>query len=353
MTNRNLRWVLRLHPRAWRERYSEEVCDLSEELLDAREMGRTRLVLGLVGSALLEHIRTPLRKGRLAVLSAVVAVVVVAGAVALATNLFGSGKTSISGSSLTAGTVPPSQNGSVDPKKIPDFIATVGRTGKLVGYVPRAYLFPSHPNSPVSSKLGGVVPVYARNLKILVGHMYPDIGFVPLGKTPESQPCPSEVVEENGVSRSVLCPSTTETLPNVVGMVTPSAAGELSGLSFGVQVMNVHSISVPPGHIVSMSPAPGPGIHARTVVTIENSLGPRAGKAGTAPISSFTITVPNAVGMTEQQASRVMKSLGLKIRVLQVPIPSAPTDVVVVQEPVAGAIMPGGALVTLSVPAAS
>jgi hypothetical protein len=253
---------------------------------------------------------------------------------------------------LTAGTVPPSQNGSIDLKKIPDFIATVGRTGKLVGYVPRAYLFPSHPNSPVSSK-GGGVPVYARNLKTLVGHVYPDIGFVPLGQAPEFQPCLSEVVEENGVSRSVLCPSTTETLPNVVGMVTPSAAGQLSGLSFGVQVMNVYSISVSPGHIVSMSPAPGPGIHARTVVTIENSLGPRAGRAGTASNSSFTITVPNVVGMTEQHASRVMKSLGLKIRVLQIPNSSAPTDVVVVQEPSAGAAIPGGALVTLSVPAAS
>jgi hypothetical protein len=353
VTDGHLKWVLRLHPRAWRERYSEEVRDLSEELLDAREMGRTRLFFGLMGSAFLEHTRTLRRKGRFAVLSGVVAVVVVAGAVTLVTNLFGSATAPSGRPSLTAGTIPPSQDGSVDLKKVPDFIATVGRTGKLVGYVPRAYLFPTNPvGSPVSSKLGGVVPVYARNLKTLVGHMYPGIGFVPLGKTPESEPCVPEIVEENGVSRSVLCPSTTETLPNVVGMVTPSAAGELSGLSFGVEVINVHSISVPPGHIVSMLPAPGPAMHARTVVTIQNSLGPQTGGANAATNPASRVTVPNVVGTTETQASKIMKSLGLNIRVLQVR-PSARTDVVVAQEPSAGAIMPSGTLVILSVPVAS
>jgi hypothetical protein len=280
VTDDHLKWVLRLHPRAWRERYSGEVRDLSEELLDAREMGRTRLFFGLMGSALLEHVRTLRRKGRFAVLPAVVAVVVVTGAVTLATNLFGSAKAPSGRPSLTAGTVPPSQNGSVDLKKVPDFIATVGRTGKLVGYVPRAYLFATNlVGSPVSSKLGGVAPVYARNLKTLVGHMYPGIGFVPLGVSPTSEPClPAWTtgISTDGtvVTQAIACPSTTETLPNVVGMVTPSAAGELSGLSFDIEVINVHSISVPPGHIVSMSPAPGPAIHARTVVTIENSLGP-------------------------------------------------------------------------------
>jgi len=109
--------------------------------------------------------------------------------------------------------------------------------------------------------------------------VYPGIGFVPLGASPTSEPCLPEgtkgiSTDGTAVTQAIDCPSTTKALPNVVGMVTPSAAGELSGLSFEIKVINVHSISVPPGHIVSMSPAPGPAIHARMVVTIENSLGP-------------------------------------------------------------------------------
>ena len=174
--------------------------------------------------------------GRFVALSVFVAVLVVGGSVALAANLLGS-PASIGKLSLTAGTIPSSQNGSVKLKKIPDFIAAVGRTGKLVGYIPREYVLPSNSvNSPVSSKLGGVAPVYARNLKILVGHMYPGIGFVPLGTSRTSEQCLPEWNVSTSAGAAVTtqpidCPSTIENVPSIVGMYLPPARSEIKVVS--------------------------------------------------------------------------------------------------------------------------
>jgi hypothetical protein len=75
--------------------------------------------------------------GRQAGLSVLVAALIMIGAIAFAVNLVGSDGSSPSAPSLKAGTVPfLAHGGSVDPKKIPDFVATLGRSGKLVGYVP-------------------------------------------------------------------------------------------------------------------------------------------------------------------------------------------------------------------------
>ena len=43
MRDRALRWALRLHPLAWRERYGEELYDLSEELLGVGHIKWSRL----------------------------------------------------------------------------------------------------------------------------------------------------------------------------------------------------------------------------------------------------------------------------------------------------------------------
>ena len=39
-------------------------------------------------------------------------------------------------------------NGTINTEEVPDFIATLGRDGKIVGYVPRAYLIPGRSISP-------------------------------------------------------------------------------------------------------------------------------------------------------------------------------------------------------------
>lgn len=67
-----------LYPKAWRERYGDEVGDLSEELLAAGEVKRPRLVLELALCGLAERLRS-WRGTRLAVVSGSVALVVVLG----------------------------------------------------------------------------------------------------------------------------------------------------------------------------------------------------------------------------------------------------------------------------------
>jgi hypothetical protein len=327
-----------------RQRYREEVRHLVEDLLDGGETTTTHLAFGLLRSALRERARSLRSVPRLAVALGGVALALAVGLSLLATSVIGGGGLAPSVSGPTKGTVPFSPNGTVNPKQIPDFVVTVGRHSQLVGYVPRADLFPQ-PGTTFQPP--AVMPVFAGDLKTLVGHMYPGVGYVPLGTAVGAEPCLPETVVENGGSRPVACPSATVVLPNVAGMVTPSAVAELSGLGFDVAVVNVRSRSTPADQVVSMSPAPGKGVHARAVVTIRNSLGPpssvtRAAAPGT------VVTIPNVVGMSEPRASRVITSLGLDVRIAQLPMSGGPADVVIEQEPAAGSRMPSGSLIELT-----
>ena len=85
------RSLVALYPKAWRERYSKEVGDLSAELLEAGETTRLHLALELARSVLTERVRS-LHRGRfMVVLSGSAALVVVVVAAFLATNGFGLG----------------------------------------------------------------------------------------------------------------------------------------------------------------------------------------------------------------------------------------------------------------------
>jgi hypothetical protein len=125
----------------------------------------------------------------------------------------------------TKGTIPSSNNRTIDTKKVPDYISVLGRDGKIAGYTPRAYLLPGQVNQPVNSKVGGVAPVYASNLKTLVGHFYPGVGFVALGRSLASQPCTpittyGETAEGQTVTTATIaCPSTIETVRTSSGPI--------------------------------------------------------------------------------------------------------------------------------------
>jgi hypothetical protein len=156
-------------------------------------------------------------------------------------------------------------------KAIPDFVA-VYVNAHTTGYTPKAYV--AAPDGDVNATLlGRVAPVYASNLTTLLGHEYPGIGFVPIGHSPWAQRC----YQESSISTSARgtvttstfpCPSTVLVLPKVAGMVTPTAVGELSGLGVDVVVVNVHSKSVLPGHIVATSPRGGAKVHGRQQVLV-------------------------------------------------------------------------------------
>ena len=67
-------------------------------------------------------------------------------------------------------------------------------------------------------------------------------------------------------------PCVTQALPNVVGEYTPTAAAEISSLGIGDNVVNVHSATVPPGHIVSISPPAGSQLFGHGPVTLTNAV---------------------------------------------------------------------------------
>jgi hypothetical protein len=178
---------------------------------------------------------------------------------------------------LTKGAVPIESNGTLDLGQAPDFIIVVGGSGQVVGYVPRSDLVPQSANAsmPVSGD-GQLLPVYGPDLSTLVGHLYPGVGYVKLGVMPTTISCPTlTTTEGNGLNTSVPCPSFSVSLPNIVGESTPVAAASLSKLGLTVNVVDVRSSTTPRGYIVSMSPISGSVVASRSIVTIENSLGPR------------------------------------------------------------------------------
>ena len=78
----------------------------------------------------------------------------------------------------------------LDATLVPDFVPVWGRDGTTVaGYIPKAYLLGSTMPTVTSSRPeADIAPVYGDDLRTLVGHMYPDRGFVPLGVDPNSIP---------------------------------------------------------------------------------------------------------------------------------------------------------------------
>jgi len=84
--------------------------------------------------------------------------------------------------SATRGTMPPAgADGTIDASLVPDFIAFVGQTDHIVGWVPSEYLIGHGPGDEP-------IPVYGDDLRTLVGHSVPGKGFVPLGIDPQMVP---------------------------------------------------------------------------------------------------------------------------------------------------------------------
>lgn len=173
---------------------------------------------------------------------------------------------------LTKGPVP-TVNGRIDIQRVPDFIS-VTSGGRIVGYVPRKYVLPSRLQTTTGSLIGQVAPVYGPDLKRLVGHMYPGVGFVPIGQNPSSVPCRPVFISGNGTTSTIPCPSVSETVPDVVGLATPTGVGKVQAAGLEPVPENEHSSAVPNGQIVGTSPPAGTKLSARSPVIIFNSLGP-------------------------------------------------------------------------------
>ncbi len=147
MTRRSLAdRILRLYPRAWRERYGDEVRDLVDELSAKGEFSTLSVASGLVVAALVQRVRSWRWSWRtLAVSGTALAFVATLVIVFSSPEPNHPSGTTVD---LTKGTVPSSTNGTIDSKQVPDFISALGRNGEIVGYIPRAYLLPAQANQP-------------------------------------------------------------------------------------------------------------------------------------------------------------------------------------------------------------
>jgi hypothetical protein len=267
---RSARRLLRWYPRSWRATHEEEFLSLLEDSMSDRRFGPYGYLNVATSGVRLRSKDFRHSRHRLFYSSslAIVALFLIVG---IATNGFGL----FSPSGPTKGGMPYEANKIVPYDKIPDYLSVVVGPGKI-GYTPKAYLAvpDGSSNAPL---LGRAAPVYASNLTTLLGHEYGGIGFVPIGESPWTQPCRTERVygeTASGTASStpIPCQSVTLVLPDVEGMVTPTAVGELSGLGVNVVIQNVHSSSIPPGHIVSTSPSGGSTVHARQPVIVSISV---------------------------------------------------------------------------------
>jgi PASTA domain len=266
--------VLGLYPREWRDRYGEELRDLSDELLRKHEFSPFQLTGSLVSSALVERVRSRQKSWRFFAITGCAALLVV-GIGTYAAFGRGASHSQHHLTALTKGTVPPTQNGRIDYKKVPDYVGVVGSGGAIVGYAPKAYILPSTTaNEPGNPKLGSVAPVFGTDLKTLVGHLYPGAGFVAVSASPSAacSPVGTIGISTAGTTTEHTYPCVTQVLPNVVGLFTPTALADISSLGISDHVINVHSATVPPGHIVSMSPRAGSKLFGHGPVTLINAV---------------------------------------------------------------------------------
>jgi PASTA domain len=263
---RTARRLLRWYPRSWRETHEAEFLALLEDSISDRPFWPGRFFSVAANGVRLRSVELG-GSPRRVLFSSSAATVVIVLVMALVTNGFGL----FSSPGPSKGRMPYDPPGGPTYKSIPDYVA-VYVNAHTTGYTPKAYVAaPSGArNAPL---LGRAAPVYASNLTTLLGHEYPGIGFVPLGQSPWAQPCRTESslsTSANGaVTTSTLpCPSVVLVLPNVAGMVTPTAVGELSGLGVDVVIVNVRSKSVLPGHIVGTSPRGGAKVHGRQPILV-------------------------------------------------------------------------------------
>jgi hypothetical protein len=109
--------------------------------------------------------------------------VLAAGIAAVLVTSLGLGTAAAIERQLAKGAVPFGSGGSVTARDVPDYVTALDRQGNPVGYVKRDALgvFSGRPDD-------AFMPVYADDLKTVVGHMVTGRGFVPVGSSDAAVP---------------------------------------------------------------------------------------------------------------------------------------------------------------------
>ncbi|MFN0088872.1 MAG: PASTA domain-containing protein [Acidimicrobiales bacterium] len=125
--------------------------------------------------------------------------------------------------------------------------------------------------------------------------------------------------------------------PGVVGLAEADAVAQINNAGLVPSVSREASATVPPGVVISQSPAAGAPLSGGATVAIVVSTG------------RVTVTVPNVVGQTEDQALAALKGVNLVGSVAVREANRAPAGTVFAQTPAGGATADPGATVQLSV----
>jgi beta-lactam-binding protein with PASTA domain len=125
------------------------------------------------------------------------------------------------------------------------------------------------------------------------------------------------------------------TVPTVIGMQVDNAINTMQDEGFKVQIQRAPNAR-PPGIVFSQNPGPGTNTDKGSTVRLFVSSGKR------------TITVPNAVGRSQADASDALVQAGFTVTTAQV-FSSEPVGTVVAQAPPAGTKAPPGSRVRINV----
>jgi eukaryotic-like serine/threonine-protein kinase len=117
------------------------------------------------------------------------------------------------------------------------------------------------------------------------------------------------------------------TVPAFKGLTAEEATSKAATLGLNLSVDNhVYSVDIPPGHIVSQSPAAGAIVRREWHVRLSESLGPQR------------VAIPNLVGLDQRLASIQIRRDALEIGSnAEMPWPYASEGAVIAQNPAAGA----------------
>jgi serine/threonine-protein kinase len=140
-----------------------------------------------------------------------------------------------------------------------------------------------------------------------------------------------------GVAYYLLAGGKTYPVPLVNNETVAAAESQLKAAHLDYTTVDQPSGSVAKGLVIRSNPPEGDNVAANTVVTLYVS-------TGAAPV-----TVPNVVGLPDNQAEAALQAKGLVAVIKTDPASTQPAGTVLIQNPPAGASEPPGSTVTITV----
>ncbi len=160
-----------------------------------------------------------------------------------------------------------SSHGSIIWSKVPALVIAVSR-GAVVGYVKKSDLRPSQGlTGPLQEPVPGCgtdgLNVYNAD-RLLIGHIYPGTGYIPLRVEPK---CPPEGTAPPGGPASD-SHSSAVVVPDIRGQTLSQAEQTLLGAGLLTKVVNVTTPGAAAGTVLSEAPVPGATMARGSEVTI-------------------------------------------------------------------------------------